>query len=72
MNIFKKYRKSKNYSIQDVCDRLKYSRRVIEAIEKGESDFMARPYNYYCAKNYSTLLGFKIPEDEISKFKTNI
>ena len=69
MNIFKKYRQSKNYTIEDVCDQLKYSRRVIEAIEKGESDFMDRPYNYYCVKNYSILIGLKLPEEEISKLK---
>ena len=69
MNIFKQYRVSRNYTIKDVCDQLKYSRRVIEALEKGESNFMDCPYNYYSAKNYASFLGFTMNESEILRFK---
>ena len=69
LNIFKKYRTEKNYTLDEVCSNLKYSRRIIEAIERDETNFMESPFNYYCAKNYSEYLGFTIPKEVIAKFK---
>ena len=69
MNIFKKYRIDKNLSIESVCNELKYSRRVIEALEKGETNFIETPFNYYCALNYAKFLNFTIPEEQAQKFK---
>ena len=69
MNIFKKYRIDKNLSIENVCDELKYSRRVIEALEKGETNFIETPFNYYCALNYAKFLKFQISKEEALRFK---
>tara|TARA_Y100000590_G_C15563938_1_gene955860 strand:- start:921 stop:1130 length:210 start_codon:yes stop_codon:yes gene_type:complete len=69
MNVFRKYRELRQMSLGDVCDKLNYSRRTIEAIESNQINFMESPYNYYCVKNYSKLLGYKISKEEISKYK---
>ena len=43
-------------SISDVVSDIKYSISTIEAIERGELDFMPNPYIYYCIKSYGTYL----------------
>ena len=69
MNIFKEYRNLRNFTLDDVCDHLKYSKQIIQDLENDKIDFLEKPYNYYCAKTYSEFLGFNISEEEIAKFK---
>ena len=69
LNKFKKYREERNLSLEQVCNHLNYSRRIIEAIESGKTDFISSPYNYYCIKNYSKYIGLPISEEEITKYK---
>lgn len=69
MNRFRELRELRNMSLEDVCEKLNYSRRVIEQIENDKIDFADWPYNYYCAKTYSNFLGFKIPPEDQEKFK---
>ena len=69
MNFFRKERELKDITLDYVCEKLKYSRRTIEDLENGKTDFLEKPYNFYCAKTYSELLGIIIPKEEIEKFK---
>ena len=56
MNIFKEKRIEMKLSIIDVVNDIKYPISAIEAIERGEYNFMPQPYIYYCIKSYGTYL----------------
>ena len=56
MNEFKNKRIEMGLLITDVVNDLKYPISTIEAIERGEYDFMPQPYLYYCIKSYGTYL----------------
>ena len=56
MNEFKKKRIEMKLSIIEVVNDLKYPISTIEAIERGECNFMLQPYSYYCIKSYGIYL----------------
>ena len=69
MNEFKKKRLELELSIIDVVNDLKYPTSTIEAIERGDYNFMLQPYSYYCVKSYGAYLGIANLSDILKNLK---
>ena len=69
MNEFKKKRVEMKLSIIEVVNDLKYPISTIEAIEKGNYNFMLQPYSYYCVKSYGTYLKIENLSDILKDLK---
>ena len=68
-NVFKQARLQKNLLLSDVSEKICYSSYIIEAIENDKINFLPKPYNYYCAKNYAEFLNLKEIDDILLKYK---
>jgi len=53
INIFKQARLDRKILISDVADKICYPKYIIEALENDKTDFLPKPYNFHCAKNYA-------------------
>ena len=69
-NFFKFNREQKNISLEEITRELCYPTYVIEAIENNKVNFLPKPYNYYCAKNYASYLGVKLPNEVAASFQS--
>ena len=69
MNEFKKKRIEMKLSIIEVVNDLKYPISTIEAIERGDYNFMLQPYSYYCVKSYGTYLKIANLSDILKNLK---
>ena len=69
MNEFKKKRIEMKLSIIEVVNDLKYSISTIEAIERGDYNFMLQPYSYYCVKSYGAYLKIANLSDILKNLK---
>ena len=69
MNSFKKSRTDKKLQINDVVEETCYPTYVIKAIEENKTDFLPKPYNYYCAKSYGLFLKINNLQSLLKKYK---
>ena len=69
VNIFEKERLNKKILISDVVGKTCYPTYVIEALEKDKINFLPKPYNYYCAKNYAQFLKLDNIADLMKKYR---
>ena len=69
VNIFKQTRLDKKLLISDVVEKLCYPTYVIKALEEDKIDFLPKPYNYYCAKNYAQFLKLDNIADLMKKYR---
>ena len=69
MNEFKKKRIEMKLSIIEVVNDLKYPISTIEAIERGDYNFMLHPYSYYCVKSYGAYLEIANLSDILKNLK---
>ena len=69
VNIFKQTRLDKKLLISDVVDKICYPTYVSEALEKDKINFLPKPYNYYCAKNYAQFLKLDNIADLMKKYR---
>ena len=70
MNEFKKKRVEMKLSIIEVVNDLKYPISTIEAIKRGDYNFMLQPYSYYCVKSYGAYLKIANLSDILKNLKT--
>lgn len=68
VNKFKEERLQKKITIKSVAKKTCYPIYIIEAIESERTDFLPKPYAYYCAKTYAEFLEIKDIKKLLKKF----
>jgi len=62
-----KKRSELNIEITEVVEKLKFSTRTVQILEKGNIDFIQYPLNYFFARQYANFLNLQFPENFIMK-----
>ena len=59
-----------NISVEDVMQHLNYSRSTLDALEKGDLEFIQYPLNYFFTRQYASYLKVPFPQQFLmSHFK---